>query len=105
MALGKAIVSDYTSHHEAPLATVEDVTIVPGKGLEATMHGESSTRVLAGNAVMMNVSGVTIPDSVKADVGIAMGGMGSDIAVEASDIVLVNDTIAEMPHIVIILEI
>lgn len=216
MALGKAIVSDYTSHHEAPVATVEDVTIVPGKGLEATMHGESSTRVLAGNAAMVNVSGVTIPDSVKADaasylgrgasiiyvavnhvlegfvaladrarsesrdvvadlhslnvtpvlltgdhgttarhiakrlnmshviadclpedkmntvsrlqqeghvvamvgdgvndapalkkadVGIAMGGMGSDIAVEASDIVFVNDTIAEMPHIVIILEI
>ena len=209
--LGKAIVSDYTSHHEAPLATVEDITIVPGKGLEASMNGESSTRVLAGNAAMMNVSGVTIPDSVKADaasylgrgasiiyvavnnvlegfvaladrvrsesrdvvddlhslnvtpvlltgdhgttaqhiakrlnmshviadclpedkmntvstlqqqghvvamvgdgvndapalkkadVGIAMGGMGSDIAVEASDIVLVNDTIAEMPHMV-----
>ena len=42
--LGKAIVSDYTSHHEAPLTAVEDVTIVPGKGLEATMNGESSTR-------------------------------------------------------------
>lgn len=209
--LGKAIVSDYTSHHEALLTAVEDVTIVPGKGLEATMHGESSTRVLAGNATMMNMSGVTVPDSVKADaasylgrgasiiyvavnnvlegfvaladrvrsesrdvvddlhslnvtpvlltgdhgttaqhiaqrlnmshviadclpedkmntvsrlqqkghvvamvgdgvndapalkkadVGIAMGGMGSDIAVEASDIVLVNDTIAEMPHMV-----
>lgn len=33
--------SDYTSHHEAPLTAVEDVTIVPGKGLEATMNGES----------------------------------------------------------------
>ena len=39
--LGKAIVSDYTSHHEAPLAAVENVTIVPGKGLEASMNGES----------------------------------------------------------------
>ena len=38
-------------------------------------------------------------------VTLAIGGMGSDIAVEASDIVFVNDTIAEMPHIVIILEI
>lgn len=209
--LGKAIVSDYTTHYEAPLAAVEDVTIVPGKGIEASMNGENSTRILAGNAAMMNVSGVTIPDSVKADaasylgrgasiiyvainnvlegfialadcvrsesrhvvndlhslnvtpvlltgdhgttaqhiakrlnmshviadclpedkmntvstlqqqghvvamvgdgvndapalkkadVGIAMGGMGSDIAVEASDIVLVNDTISEMPHMV-----
>ena len=77
--LGKAIVSDYTSHHEAPLTAVEDVTIVPGKGLEATMNGESSTRVLAGNAAMMNVSGVTIPDSVKADVGIAMVGTLSPV--------------------------
>lgn len=33
--------SDYTSHHEAPLTAVEDVTIVPGKGLEASMNGES----------------------------------------------------------------
>ena len=209
--LGKAIVSDYTAHYETPLAAVENVTIVPGKGLEASMNGESSTRVFAGNAAMMNMSGVTIPDSVKADaasylgrgasiiyvavnnvlegcialadcvrsesrhvvddlyrlnvtpvlltgdhsttaqhiakrlnmshviadclpedkmntvstlqqqghvvamvgdgvndapalkkadVGIAMGGMGSDIAVEASDIVLVNDTISEMPHMV-----
>lgn len=209
--LGKAIVDDYTAHYEDPLAAVEDVTIVPGKGIEASMNGENSTRILAGNATMMNVSGVTIPDSVKADaesylgrgasiiyvavnnvlegfialadcvrseschvvddlyslnvtpvlltgdhsttaqhiakrlnmshvmadclpedkmntvstlqqqghvvamvgdgvndapalkkadVGIAMGGMGSDIAVEASDIVLVNDTISEMPHMV-----
>ena len=39
--LGKAIVSDYISHHKSSLATVEDVTIVPGKGLEASMNGES----------------------------------------------------------------
>lgn len=39
--LGKAIVSDYTSHHKSSLAAVEDVTIVPGKGLEASMNGES----------------------------------------------------------------
>lgn len=209
--LGKAIVDDYTAHYEDPLAAVEDVTIVPGKGIEASMNGDIRTRILAGNTAMMNVSGVNIPDSVKADaasylgrgasivyvavnnvlegfialadcvrsesrhvvddlyslnltpvlltgdhgttaqhiakrlnmshviadclpedkmntvstlqqqghvvamvgdgvndapalkkadVGIAMGGMGSDIAVEASDIVLVNDTISEMPHMV-----
>lgn len=40
-SLGKAIVSDYTSHHKSSLAAVEDVTIVPGKGLEASMNGES----------------------------------------------------------------
>lgn len=35
-----------------------------------------------------------------ADVGIAMGGIGSDIAVEAADMVLVNDDIKELPHVV-----
>lgn len=35
-----------------------------------------------------------------ADVGSAMGGIGSDIAVDASDIVLVNDEVSELPHLI-----
>lgn len=35
----------------------------------------------------------------KAWVGIAMGGVGSDIAVDAADIVLVDDEIKELPHL------
>ena len=34
-----------------------------------------------------------------ATVGIAMGGVGSDIAVDAADIALVNDEIRELPHL------
>ena len=39
------------------------------------------------------------PALKKAYVGIAMGGVGSDIAVDAADIALVNDEIHELPHL------
>ena len=39
------------------------------------------------------------PALKKAYVGIAMGGIGSDIAVDAADIVLVNEDIKELPHL------
>lgn len=40
------------------------------------------------------------PALKKAWVGIAMGGIGSDIAVDAADIALVHDEIRELPHLV-----
>jgi len=40
------------------------------------------------------------PALKEATVGIAMGGMGSDIAVDAADIVLVNDEIENLPHLI-----
>lgn len=78
--------SDYTAHYETPLAAVEDVTIIPGKGIEASMNGENSTRILAGNATMMNVSGVTIPDSVKADAESYLGRGASIIYVAVNNV-------------------
>ena len=35
-----------------------------------------------------------------AQVGIAMGGVGSDIAVDAADIALVDDEVKELPHLI-----
>ena len=40
------------------------------------------------------------PALKKADVGIAMGGVDSDIAVDAADIALVDDEVKELPHLI-----
>ena len=40
------------------------------------------------------------PSLKKANVGISMGNIGSDIAIKAAPIILINDNIGDIPHMI-----
>ena len=66
---------------------------------------EDKLRYIAGcrsanSPVCMIGDGINDAPALRAaDTGIAMGGIGSEIAIDAADIALVNDDISELPHL------
>ena len=84
--LGRAVAACWREEHPGePLPGSEAFQLLPGRGVQARVDGRE---VLAGS-----------PALKKALVGIAMGGVGSDIAVDAADIALVSDDLRELPHL------
>ena len=79
---------------------LEELTVARARaGIEKLVHIRAYQA--AGDKVCMIGDGVNdVPALKAADVGIAMGGVGSDIAVDAADIALVDDEVKELPHLI-----
>ena len=79
---------------------LEELTVARARaGIEKLVHIRAYQA--AGDKVCMIGDGVNDAPALKAaDVGIAMGCVGSDIAVDAADIALVDDEVKELPHLI-----
>ena len=93
-----------TGDHENAANTIASLLHI--KDIKANCMPENKLEYIekyqkSGMPVCMIGDGVNdAPALKKADVGIAMGGVGSNIAVDAADIALVDDEVKELPHLV-----
>ena len=86
-----------TAEYFAAKAGISEVyaELLPDKKVETIQHLQS-----AAQKVCMIGDGVNDAPALKvAEVGVAMGNMGSDIAVDAADIALMSDDISKVPYL------
>ena len=106
--LGKAITRYCQQETGEALGEAENFQMVPGRGVSACVDGKT---LLAGNAELLAEHRIAIPEEATKDADAqlsqgctityaAVDGVGSDIAVDAADIVLVDDEVKELPHLI-----
>lgn len=85
------------AHYMAQIANIKDIQ---AECLPETKLQKIHDYQQAGEPVCMVGDGINDAPALKAaHVSIAMGGIGSDIAIDAADIALVGDDIKEIPHL------
>jgi len=92
--------STQAANHMARIAGICDIQsdCLPEDKLNAIRRYQDS-----GELVCMVGDGINDAPALRASqVGIAMGSIGSDIAIEAADIALVGDDIREIPHLLML---
>ena len=106
--LGKAITHCCQQETGEALEEGENFQMVPGRGVSARVDEKV---ILAGNAELLAEHHIAIPEEAAkaADTQLSQGctvtytavdGVGSDIAVDAADIALVDDEVKELPHLI-----
>jgi Cd2+/Zn2+-exporting ATPase len=90
-------------HHKAALPVAESVGLTDAW---AELQPEDKLKMIedfqvGGEVVVYVGDGINDgPALARADAGIAMGGAGTDVALETADIVLMNDDISKLPFLI-----